>query len=155
MAALRWFTAGFAERSGIEVNLNTPRKSADCPRGWNCALFRIVQESLTNVQRHSKSDAAWVTLSEHKDRAELRITDSGVGVPADIIEQIKQGRTIEGIGLRGMYERVRELGGQRKLSRAGWSRRYPQCFHCSEHKQHKQETRTKSANRELRASGWK
>jgi hypothetical protein len=71
------------------------------------------------VQRHSRSDAVWVTLSEHKDRAELRITDSGVGVPADIIEQIKQGRAIEGIGLRGMYERVRELGGQLEIESSG------------------------------------
>jgi hypothetical protein len=83
------------------------------------ALFRIVQESLTNVQRHSRSDAAWVTLSEHKDRAELRITDSGVGVSPEIIEQIKQGRAIEGVGLRGMYERVRELGGQLEIESSG------------------------------------
>ncbi len=119
LAALRWFTAGFAERSGIEVHLNAPDEFSRLPGEMELALFRIVQESLTNVQRHSKSDAAWVRLSEHKDRAELRITDSGVGVSAEIIEQIKQGRAIEGIGLRGMYERVRELGGQLEIESSG------------------------------------
>jgi two-component system NarL family sensor kinase len=119
LAALRWFTAGFAERSGIEVNLNAPDEFSRLPEEMELALFRIVQESLTNVQRHSRSDAAWVTLSEHKDRAELRITDSGVGVSPEIIEQIKQGRAIEGVGLRGMYERVRELGGQLEIESSG------------------------------------
>jgi two-component system NarL family sensor kinase len=119
LAALRWFTAGFAERSGIEVNLDAPQEFSRLPDGMELALFRIVQESLTNVQRHSRSDAAWVTLSEHKDRAELRITDSGVGVSAEVIEQIKQGRAIEGVGLRGMYERVRELGGQLQIESSG------------------------------------
>jgi PAS domain S-box-containing protein len=119
LAALRWFTAGFAERSGIGVVLNVPQEFSRLPEEMELALFRIVQESLTNVQRHSRSDAAWVTLCEYKDRAELRITDSGVGVSADIIEQIKQGRAIEGVGLRGMYERVRELGGQLEIESSG------------------------------------
>lgn len=119
LAALRWFTAGFAERSGIEVNLNTPDEFSRLPEEMELAVFRIVQESLTNVQRHSRSEAAWVTLSEHKDRVELRISDSGVGVSAEIIEQIKQGRAIEGVGLRGMHERVRELGGQMEIESSG------------------------------------
>jgi PAS domain S-box-containing protein len=119
LAALRWFTAGFAERSGIEVNLSAPHEFSRLPEEMELALFRIVQESLTNVHRHSRSDAAWVTLAEHKNRAEVRITDSGVGVPGDIIEQIKQGKAIEGVGLRGMYERVRELGGQLEIESSG------------------------------------
>jgi PAS domain S-box-containing protein len=119
LAALRWFTAGFAERSGIEVNLNTPQAFSRLPQEMELALFRIVQESLTNAQRHSGSASVWVTLSEHKDRAEVRITDSGAGVPSDIVEQIKQGKAIDGVGLRGMYERVRELGGQLEIESSG------------------------------------
>jgi PAS domain S-box-containing protein len=115
LAALRWFTSGFAERSGIELNLNAPQAFSRLPQEMELALFRIVQESLTNVQRHSGSTSVWVTLSEHQDRAEVRITDSGAGVPSDIIEKIKQGKAIEGVGLRGMYERVRELGGQLEI----------------------------------------
>ena len=114
-AALRWYTDGFAERSGIRVNLDAPPEFSRLPEAMELALFRIAQESLTNVQRHSQSDAAWVTLSEYEDRADIRITDSGVSVPAEIIEQIKQGKTIKGVGLRGMYERVRELGGQLEI----------------------------------------
>jgi PAS domain S-box-containing protein len=98
LAALQWFTAAFSERSGIKVNLNAPREFSRLPEEMELALFRIVQESLTNVQLHSRSDAAWVTLSENEDRAEIRISDGGVGVPPSVIEQIKQGRAIEGIG---------------------------------------------------------
>jgi signal transduction histidine kinase len=97
------------------VNLNMPPAFSRLPEEMELALFRIVQESLTNVQRHSGSKAAWVTLSEHKDRAEIRIIDSGVGIPRETIERIKEGRMIEGVGLRGMYERVRELGGKLEI----------------------------------------
>jgi len=115
LAALRWYTGGFSERSGIDVNLDAPRDCSRLSGEMELALFRIVQESLTNAQRHSESDTARVTLSEHSDRAEVRITDTGVGVPAEIVERIKQGKTIEGIGIRGMYERLRELGGRLEI----------------------------------------
>ena len=115
LAALRWFTAGFSERSGIAVNLDTPNEFSRLPAEMELALFRVVQESLTNIQRHSGSDMAWVTLSEHKESAEVRIVDRGVGVSSEVIDRIKQGKTLQGIGLRGMYERVRELGGQLEI----------------------------------------
>jgi len=115
LAALRWYTGGFSERSGIDVTLDAPRDFSRLSGEMELALFRIVQESLTNAQRHSESDTARVTLSEHSDRAEVRITDTGVGVPAEVVERIKQGKTIEGIGIRGMYERLRELGGRLEI----------------------------------------
>jgi PAS domain S-box-containing protein len=115
LAALRWFAGGFAERSGIRVNLDVPQVFSRLSAEMELTLFRIVQESLTNVQRHSGSDTAWVTLSEYPDRAEVRITDTGGGVPAEIVEHIRQGKTIEGIGIRGMYERMRELGGRLEI----------------------------------------
>jgi PAS domain S-box-containing protein len=119
LAALRWYTSGFAERSGVHVNLNLPREFSRLPDEMELAVFRIVQESLTNIQRHSNSDTAWVTLLEHEDRAEIRITDSGVGIPGHVAERIMQGKTLEGVGLRGMYERVRELGGRLKIESTG------------------------------------
>ena len=119
IAALNWFTTGFSERSGIEVNLDLPREFSRLPAEMELAVFRIVQESLTNVQRHAHSDSAWVTLCELNDRTEVRITDSGVGLPAQMIECIRQGKTIDGVGLRGMYERVRELGGQLTIESTG------------------------------------
>ena len=119
LAALHWYTAGFTERSGIQVNLNLPHEFSRLPDEMELAAFRIVQESLTNIQRHSGSDTAWVTLSEHEDRAEIRVTDSGVGIPGHVVERIMQGKTLEGIGLRGMYERVRELGGRLEIESTG------------------------------------
>jgi PAS domain S-box-containing protein len=119
VAALRWYTAGFAERSGIDVNLDVPRGFSRLAGEMELTLFRIVQESLTNVQRHAGSDTVRVTLSEHADGAEVRIADTGVGVPAEIVEQIKEGKAIKGVGLRGMYERVRELGGRFKIESSG------------------------------------
>jgi signal transduction histidine kinase len=112
LAALRWYAAGFSERSGIEVNLNTPRQFSRLSQEFELAVFRIMQESLTNAQRHSQCTTVWVTLSEHNDRAEICITDNGIGIPEGVVERIKEGKAIEGIGLRGMYERVRELGGR-------------------------------------------
>jgi PAS domain S-box-containing protein len=115
LAALRWYAAGFSERSGIEVNLNTPRQFSRLSQEFELAVFRIMQESLTNAQRHSQCTTVWVTLSEHNDRAEICITDNGIGIPEGVIERIKEGKAIEGIGLRGMYERVRELGGRLEI----------------------------------------
>lgn len=115
LAALRWFTAGFGERSGIEVNFKAPEQFSRLPAEMELAIFRIVQESVTNIQRHSRSDSAWVTLSESKDGAEIRISDNGVGMPAEVIERIKQGNSLDGVGLRGMYERLRELGGRLEI----------------------------------------
>ena len=118
-AALRWYTDAFAKRSGIDLNLNVPRQFSRLPAEMELTLFRIVQESLTNVQRHAGSDSVWVTLSEHADRTEVRITDTGAGLPAEIVEKIKEGKAIQGIGLRGMYERVRELGGRFEIESSG------------------------------------
>ena len=112
VSALRWFTGGFAERTGIVVNLDAPHEFSRLPEEMELALFRIVQESPTNVQRHSQSHSVWIVLSEHPDRVQVSIRDGGVGVSSDITERIKEGKTIEGTGIRGMYERVRELGGQ-------------------------------------------
>jgi PAS domain S-box-containing protein len=112
LAALRWYIEGFAERSGIDVQLDAPARFSRLPSEMELALFRIVQESLTNVQRHSRSGRAWVTLTERPDRAEISISDTGVGIPPQTVERITQGKSLEGVGLRGMYERLRELGGR-------------------------------------------
>jgi two-component system, NarL family, sensor kinase len=119
LSALRWYAGGFAERSGVHVNLNVPHEFSRLPDEMELAIFRIVQESLTNIQRHSRSDVAWVRLSEHEDRAEIQITDTGVGIPGHVVERITQGKTLEGVGLRGMYERVRELGGRLEIESTG------------------------------------
>lgn len=115
LAALRWFTAGFSERSGITVHLDMPSHFSRLPAEMELALFRVIQESLTNVQRHSQSDMAWVTLSDRKEYAEVRIVDRGAGLPPDVIDRLKQGKPLEGIGLRGMHERIRELGGHLEI----------------------------------------
>ena len=118
-AALRWFTAGFGERSAIDVNLDMPRAFSRLPSNMELTIFRVVQESLTNVQRHAGSDTVWVTLSENPDGVEVKITDTGAGFPMEVVERIKEGKAIDGVGLRGMYERVRELGGRFEIASTG------------------------------------
>jgi signal transduction histidine kinase len=112
VAALRWYAGGFADRTGLAVNLDIPPRFSRLPAEMELGLFRVVQESLTNIQRHSHSDVAWIAVSEQANRAAVRIVDCGVGIPAETVERIQEGKSIEGVGLRGMYERVRELGGQ-------------------------------------------
>ena len=105
--AIRWFAEGFAKRNGIPVNLdvpeNFPRLSADI----ETALFRIVQESLSNIYRHAGATKAWISLALYgEDSVSLEIRDNGEGLPDDFALSRSSG-----VGLAGMRERMRELGG--------------------------------------------
>ena len=75
------------------------------------ALFRVLQEALTNIHRHSKSACAEVTFEPALENVELKIRDTGVGIPKDILDRFHSSST-SGVGLAGMRERIRELGGK-------------------------------------------
>lgn len=107
-AAARWYTDEFAKRSGINVQLDLPDTVDRLPELPGIALFRILQESLMNVHRHSGSPAVEIHLQTGHREAVFTVRDFGHGMPPELLE----GDGINGgVGLSGMRERVNDLGG--------------------------------------------
>ena len=117
-AALRWCAEGFARRSGIAVEVELPDHLDRLPTDVENALFRIVQECLTNVQRHSGSPSARIQLVRTPRSVALEVRDQGRGLPSGVLNR---GEAVEslGVGLLGMRERVRQLGGQLRIETSG------------------------------------
>lgn len=113
-SAARWFVEGFAKRSGIEVNCDIPEDLCRPPRDCELVLFRVLQESLTNVHRHSGATAADVKLALHSDQLRLEITDNGKGIPGERLKNLEAAGN-SGVGIAGMRERVREIGGRLEI----------------------------------------
>lgn len=111
-SAAKWYVEGFSERSGIPVKLETPSELKRLPAAIELALFRILQESLTNIHRHAHSPSVDVQFELGVDHVELRIRDYGKGIPATLLQQFRSNGTGVGVGLRSMRERISELGGQ-------------------------------------------
>jgi PAS domain S-box-containing protein len=110
--ALHWFIGGFIERSGIQTELEISPKVARLPRALEIAIFRIIQESLTNIHRHSGSVKASIRLALEGTQILLTIGDQGKGMPSEAtLEDPKKNRKL-GVGIAGMRERVLQLGGQ-------------------------------------------
>jgi signal transduction histidine kinase len=110
-SAARWYLEGFAQRSGIEVKVHLPEDVGRLPRPVALGLFRILQESLTNIHRHSGSAKAEVVLGVFPDQVVLEVRDYGKGITLELLRTF-QTRGTSGVGLAGMRERMRELGGE-------------------------------------------
>jgi len=110
-SAIRWFVEGFAKRSGIEINLHIQEGAPRFEDSTELVLFRAVQEGLTNVHRHSGTKKADVSLTTSGNNAVLTIRDHGSGLPAGVLHSLKRDGTAGGVGLAGMSERIREIGG--------------------------------------------
>src|SRR5437588_5516888 len=109
-AAIPWFLDGFSTRSGIKTTFEVAADFGRLPREVELAMFRVLQESLTNVHRHSGSQIAHVRLLSKDGRSTLEVADEGKGVPAGILKATDQDWTKAlGVGLRGMSERMRQL----------------------------------------------
>jgi PAS domain S-box-containing protein len=116
-SAIPWYLKGFSSRSGIETTFNMSEDFARLSRDAELVLFRVLQESLTNVQRHSQSKTAEVELFRSTNSVSLKVIDHGKGVPSAILEQGQHDwRGSLGVGLRGMSERLRQLGGSLAIS---------------------------------------
>ena len=111
LSAVRWYVEGFAARSGIEVQMNLPPSIPRLLKEIETTLFRILQESLTNVHRHSESKKVNVDIFYDAHAVSLRVRDFGKGIPLERIRSFRDRGTGMGVGLGGMRERVRELGG--------------------------------------------
>lgn len=112
-SALRWYIDGFAERSEIKVEIELPKDLGRLSTEMETAVFRVVQECLTNIHRHSGSKSATVCVTKQKNQVVLLIQDWGRGIPPEKLRQTGDGRS--GVGLRGMGERIRYLGGDLKI----------------------------------------
>lgn len=109
-SALRWYVDGFSERSRIEVNLEIPEEFGRLSDEMEIAIFRMVQECLTNIHRHSGGTSAAIRVHEKDHRLLVEVKDQGKGIPLEKqLELSSSGRT--GVGFRGMRERFRQLGG--------------------------------------------
>jgi PAS domain S-box-containing protein len=105
-SAIRWYVDGFSERSHIKVDLDLTADLGRLSTDAEIAIFRVVQECLTNVYRHSGSGWCSLKLERQPDMLLLEIRDSGCGMPRP-----SKGVRPSGVGLRGMEERLRQLGG--------------------------------------------
>ena len=111
-SAAKWYVEGFSQRSGIRVSLALPEKFGRLPSSVELALFRVLQETLTNIHRHSESKSAEITVSLLANEIELRVRDKGRGVAPDVLERFQNNSGYVGVGLVGLRERLRELGGR-------------------------------------------
>jgi len=111
LSALRWYAGGFAKRSGIKVDLDLPEKFERLPLDTETVLFRIVQESLTNIHRHAGSKTARIRLEGDAETLVLEIEDRGHGIPDAALKHITSGGD-GGVGIASMSERVEQLGGR-------------------------------------------
>jgi len=119
LSALRWYAAGFAERSGIKVDLELPEHFERLPLDTETALFRIVQESLINIHRHAESETAGIRLHRDAEELVLKIEDRGRGIPHASLTQIMSGGGAVGVGIAGMSERIEQLGGRLEITSGG------------------------------------
>ena len=118
-SAARWYTDEFAKRSGIKAKLELPDEGIErLPELVRIALFRILQESLTNVYRHSGSPSVEVRLQVNH-QAVLTVRDCGQGVPFELIQGSQTNGQHFGVGLSGMRERVNDLGGTFEIQSSG------------------------------------
>jgi signal transduction histidine kinase len=116
--ALKWYVEGFVQRSQLEVNLELPPQLDRLPTEIELAIFRIVQESLTNIHRHSGSRTADISLTASPNEVRLSIRDYGKGIPGLVADFNNGFGKKIGVGLRGMRERVRQLGGNLSITAA-------------------------------------
>ncbi len=109
--AARWFVEGFGSRSKIATTLDMPPNLSRLPSEIEIALFRILQESLTNVHRHSGTKKVEVRLTLSESSVSLVVEDHGKGMSRDVLARFAESGTNVGVGLAGMRERAKELGG--------------------------------------------
>jgi signal transduction histidine kinase len=116
--AAEWYIEGFAKRSRIAVRADFaagPR----LPTRIEIALFRVLQESLTNAHRHSGASEVAVSFRRHSDSAILEIRDFGSGIPEERLSRLRETSAESGVGLAGMRERMNELNGKFEIESKG------------------------------------
>ena len=114
-SALRWFVDGFGKRSGILVDLELPGDLGRLPRDLETAIYRVVQECLTNIHRHSQSPVAAIRLTEIIGKVVLEVSDQGKGIDPQKLSRIASS-CAPGVGLRGIRERIQNFQGDIEIT---------------------------------------
>ncbi|MGC2246577.1 MAG: PAS domain S-box protein [Terriglobales bacterium] len=112
-SALSWYVQGLSERSGLAVELTIEEGFERLPADMELAIFRLVQESLTNVHRHSGSNTARIQIARHGEKVSVEVSDRGHGILPNRLAEIQSNGS--GLGLRGLRERLRQFGGEMNL----------------------------------------
>ncbi|MGH9715938.1 MAG: PAS domain-containing sensor histidine kinase [Candidatus Acidiferrales bacterium] len=118
-SAIEEYADGFSQRTGIRVEVVLQPNMGRLPQEIETALFRIVQESLGNIQKHSGSDSGSIQLSRDDTQVTLEIRDSGKGIPNGEVQNHTSGMRRLGVGILGMRERMRQLGGSLQIFSQG------------------------------------
>jgi PAS domain S-box-containing protein len=111
ISALKWYIEGFNKRTGLEVDLVAPHNFKRLSPEKETALFRVVQESLTNVLRHSGSQRARIEIGWSDGDVQISVEDEGKGVTSEILQKLNSRKEILGVGIPGIRERLRQFGG--------------------------------------------
>ena len=119
-SAIKEYATGFSERSGIKLEVDLQAGFGRLSQEAETALFRIVQESLSNIQRHSGSQTAKIRLRGDTSRVELEVSDQGRGMDESVVERGKSARSRLGVGILGMRERMTQLGGKLEVESKSW-----------------------------------
>jgi signal transduction histidine kinase len=119
VSAARWYVEGFADRSAIRVQCHFPDELHRLPKECELALFRVLQESLTNVHRYAGATNVTVKLAVETDELRFEVNDDGCGIPPERLRQLQDSNGNFGVGIAGMRERMRELGGRLEIRSDG------------------------------------
>lgn len=118
-AAVGWYVKGFGQRSGIQVNLTLPSELERLPAMIEVALFRVVQEALTNIHRHAHTAVVDIHIHRTAKSVALEILDYGCGILPEKLRELREAAGTAGMGIASMRERVHELGGQLEIQSDG------------------------------------
>jgi len=120
-SALSWYVQGLRERSGLEIDLKVPENVGRLPSEMELLIFRLVQESLTNIHRHSGSKTALIRIEREANNVQVEVEDHGSGMSSERLAEIQSKGT--GVGIRGMRERVRQFRGNLVIESNGFGTR--------------------------------
>lgn len=115
-SALRWYVEGYNNRSEVQVELDLPERQDRLDKEVELALFRIVQEALTNITRHSGGHYATISMRQTPRDLILVVSDDGHGMDPQTLEKVKREGAALGVGIAGMKERTRQFGGRLDIS---------------------------------------
>jgi len=112
-AAISWYAGGLTERTGLPIDVDVSDNLGRPPRDLELAIFRFIQEALTNVHRHASATKAWIVLSRSESHFTAEVRDNGSGMSAERLRHVRSGGS--GVGIRGMRERIRQFQGAMEI----------------------------------------